>query len=86
MDEVKELRTLSLRRRLGERDLLLGFLLFVCFSSFYFIFNLKLIKLIFPKLNLFCHGGNWEVRDISEFILTLNLPFYFVPYPVEETE
>lgn len=37
VDEVNELRTLSLGRRLGRRDLLLGFLSFVCFSQFYFI-------------------------------------------------
>lgn len=79
MDEVKELRTLSLGRRLGGRDLLLEFLWFVCLSQFYFIFILKLIKLIFPKLSLFCHGGNWQTSDICLFILTFKFAILFCP-------
>lgn len=79
VDRVKQLRTLSLGRRLGGQGLLLGVLSFVCFSQFYFVVILILIKLIFPKLSLFCHGGNWQVSDISVFILTFKFAILFFP-------
>lgn len=78
VDEVKELRVLSLGGSLGERHLLLGFLLFVSHHSTLF-FNLKLINLIFPKLNQFCCGDNWQVSGISVFILTFKFAILFCP-------
>lgn len=74
---------LRVKLSLGSRENVVVFEGFSCYPS---VINCQHIKLIFPKLSLFCLQYYWRVISVSFILAHCIFILFFSPNPVEKVE